>query len=39
MQYVQKRGLFSKGRITAKSLLDAGVSTTLIADSAAESFL
>ncbi len=28
-----------QGRITAKSLLDAGISTTLIADSAVESFI
>ncbi len=28
-----------QGRITAKNLLDAGISTTLIADSAAESFV
>ena len=34
----ETRPLF-QGRITAKSLLDAGISTTLIADSAAESFV
>ena len=34
----ETRPLF-QGRITAKSLLDAGISTTLIADSSAESFV
>ena len=34
----ETRPLF-QGRITAKSLLDAGISATLIADSSAESFV